>query len=173
MFNLLRVKEGYSSVFIYCKILELEYEQSVMVWLWWYLTKWMGKREEEEKDWTNGASDEEAGMGVKEKWRRRVVVKPREADHARVLFPRTHLLTPLSLFFFFFAAFIFIHSCGCGCGCGCGRHSLPLLSTLQNLLFLDCFTPLPFIHSLLKMGWVYTQTQQYHIPISWNWCINQ
>lgn len=54
------------------------------------------KRERESKKdakkVTDGAGDEEAGMGVAEKRRWSVVVEAGDADHARVLLPRCHAL---------------------------------------------------------------------------------
>lgn len=46
---------------------------------------------------TDGAGDKEARMGVVEKRRGGVIVKPRDADYSRVLLPRCHapLLTLL------------------------------------------------------------------------------
>ena len=82
-------------------------------------TKWVKKRlkrktklKERKRKLTDGAGDEEARKGVVEKRSGGLVVIARDADHSRVLFPRSHacLLLRLRLrmmrfFYFFFRHF--------------------------------------------------------------------
>lgn len=77
-----------------------EFKGCGVIWELWIENRKFQEEGESKKDAkkvTDGAGDEEAGMGVAEKRRGSVVVEAGDADHACVLLPRGHALLLLLL----------------------------------------------------------------------------